>query len=198
MTRGQIGVAPVALTDALRYGDLAAKGLYQPSDYGAMGWTVDPIAATTSALFTTGRFYYFRAKITSTGVITNINVSCSVLGSGLTSINFGIYTLAGAQLGVSADVKASFTATGNKIVPLVSPTISVTAGTEVLVAYLGVGTTLPSLQCTQSVSGNNILLTTASPFRAGQGTATSQTALPSNFTMSAFTAGSNSVLAVLN
>jgi hypothetical protein len=190
MAKKQVGVAPSGPleTATKTYVDAGflSTAEYRPADYGALAWTLDPQLAS-AASFSTGRIYYTRIKITASGTVGNINMWCNVAGAGMTVLKAGIYTTAGVLLAITADQKALFGTTGQKTLPLLVP-LAVTAGQELMVAYLcAATTTMPSIAASVSAPAATIMQTQTTPYRQGQGTVTTNTDLPSNLTFTQFT-----------
>lgn len=124
-------------------------GVAPPSQFGLLDFNFSPISAGLSANLTAGTAYGLRIKFNDGGTITGIKVACTTAGATLSPSYFAIYTLAGTQLGISADISADFlsgcgsSATAQKTVAMSSPITGVAAGAELIVAYLFPGTTGP-------------------------------------------------------
>lgn len=165
---------------------------FTPADHGLITWTQDP--ATCGAgdeALTAGVLYLMKVKVADRAtLVTNVHVTVSTLGSGLTSgQNFaGLYSSSGTLLSGSADQATAFGSAGFKTIPLAAPQ-TVAVGTY----YVGVvanGTTPPRLLrgTSFSASGLNANLSTATARYLTSGT--TQTALPTPVTLgSASTSG---------
>lgn len=165
---------------------------FTPADHGLTTWTQDP--ATCGAgdeALTAGVLYLMKVKVVDRStLVTNVHVTISTAGSGLTSGQnlAGLYNSSGTLLSGSADLTTPFGSAGFKTIPLTAPQ-TLAVGTY----YVGVltnGTTPPRLLrgTSFSASGLNANLSTATARFLTSGT--TQTALPSSVTLgSASTSG---------
>jgi hypothetical protein len=159
-----------------------------PQDQGLIAWTCDP-AATNNTQIIPGAGQLMTAKlvIPVLSTITNIIMSISPAGSGLTSgQNFaGLYNPAGTLLSATADQTTPWASASLKTMALSSQQTNLPPGIYT-VAFYANGTTLPTLRCgTSGSSWPNAGLATANS-RFGLANTGLTTALPG--TLGAITA----------
>jgi hypothetical protein len=91
-----------------------------------------------------GTAYYMAVSLLAGDVVSNIHVAISTGGASLTLSKAGLYTLAGAQLAVSADQGTAWQSAGTKAAAMGTPYTVPTSG----LYYAGIvskGGTLPTL-----------------------------------------------------
>jgi hypothetical protein len=138
---------------------------WQPADNGLLAASAgDPALLTSTAILTAGTLYLAKLTARAAALISNLTFEVSVVASGASTGTFaGLYSAAGALLTGSADVNASFLATGPAVCPLTAPQ-TVTAGAFVWAALLAnFATTQPTLLKGATATGNvpNVGLTPA-------------------------------------
>lgn len=177
--------------------DNAAVGLSSAQEAGYLLWSAPSTesgGASTSAP-TSGTTYSIRCYVPANCTLTSIVMRVATIGSGLTSGQnlVGVYSAAGAQLGITSDQTTTWAGTpGSKTMALSTP-ISLTGGTYIYIVVLSVGATPPTFNRTTNSGTENMGLTGAA-IRWGVIT-TSQTALPASFTPANITSSSNSFIA---
>lgn len=157
-----------------------------PADHGYLGWTIDPLLASTTFVAASGTLYLARVRVQTTGPITAVHLPITTAAAGLTVSKVAVFSTAGTRLGVSADQGTAWH-TGNavKTVSLTSPTAIQDAGTVLLAGMVVVGTTGPTIRASVTAAGLNLNLTASSPGRAA--TLASQTDMPTSVTPSGTT-----------
>jgi hypothetical protein len=166
--------------DALELG--ADYSLYTAADSNFCSWAYDPMFATATGTISTGRLYIAKCKAAKTDPIVSLDTAASAVGSGHTLIKGAVFDAAGAQLGVSADMSASFTTAP---IALASPTRDLVLGEVLYLAILAVSSSPPTLRIPVAGIPLNNGLTAAQGYRAGY--LDSQTDMPSSITLSSFT-----------
>ncbi len=155
-----------------------------PRNHNLIGWTYDPIVASSSSLLTSGVLYL--AKVQIDRVTTLSNVLWGISPAAATPVAgqnwVGVYSSAGARLtqaGVDADVTSTAVKTTAVTPVLVPPGF-------VWVAFLFNASTPPSILRSVANTGlNNAGVTGAAARAASRGTG--QTTLPASFTPSTST-----------
>lgn len=179
-----------------------AQGLWQPSDVGALAWSVDPALASATASVPAGVIFLMRLKMTTTSTIGRVGLLLrSAAPAGLANTFVGVYSVAGAtatRIGVSADISASVNGIANPTYfPLAAATASQPVGTVLLAAFLtGSGTTLPSM--IGPPGGLNRFIAAKQDYRSIT-YGSSQTALPATLDLSSASAsdGGNGICMTL-
>lgn len=123
-----------------------ATGNWQPSDYGLLAWSFDPVSATTStAMSPAGTLQGCKIHVPVGASVTNIIVAMTTAGSGLTSGQcFAALYKGGNLLGVTADQSTNWVgATIPQIMPIAGGPLSVASG-DVDVVFWYNGTTGPT------------------------------------------------------
>lgn len=184
--------APGTASNSSREDHIHPTTTITAEEHGFAGWTVDPVAATTTLTLAAGTLLFARVKLIRSGPVSSVTVPISTAGSGLTGGWVGVYALDGTLLGSSADQSASWGSAGTKTVSLAAPTASIAAGTTILVALLATGTTGPAIRCAVAAPTLNLGLTSAMVYRAG--TLTGQAGLPSPLVSTSTTSGTSLAL----
>lgn len=181
--------ATKAYVDSAAVGD---PGSFVPGDYGLLACDIDPMLSSASFTSTAGVVYVRKLKMAVTAVVSSIRMYVNALGATVADSYWALYDAAGNQLGVTADVSSVYTSTGTKALNLVTPTVSLPAGTVVYVVYvIGSAGTMPTLRGFPQAQ-HTFGVTTASQYRwANFGTG--QTTLPSSLTISSLGATSGAV-----
>jgi Pectate lyase superfamily protein/Right handed beta helix region len=145
-----------------------------------LGMTYDPVSAVLGqASAAAGALSLAKVLMPGGGAVSKLWFQITKGGTGLVSGRcfLGVYSSTGALIGQSADMAATFAATGTKAIALAAPTAAQTQGAEVFVALLWNGTTGPQLRGIDGVSMANIGVSAVADYRftmAGSGL----TALP--------------------
>ena len=181
----------------------APQGLFLPSDAAFLAWNYDPADINATAYApASGTIQVIRIPVRQALSVTNVCLYQQVAGSGLTAAQnlAGLYTSAGAQIGVTADQSGVWNSGTDvlKTMALASGPFAVSPPFAFLLV-LAVGTTPPTWGRKQSnwASASNANLSAAqSRWAAG---AAGQTALPASFTPSTYlTAAAAQVWAALS
>lgn len=155
------------------------KPEWQPYDHGFVSWSFDPIAAQQNTIIpTAGQVNVIKMHVPVATTITNVILSVSTAGSGLTASQCfaALYSGAGSLLSATADQSGVWNSTGVKVMAL-SVAQSVAAGDYYLAFYAN-GTTLPILRSgSAAASISNANLTTANA-RFGTADTGKTTAMP--------------------
>ena len=165
------------------FGDKPSTGSSwsNPGTHTLKGATFDPIFANAGAGTTTaGTLYLARVPLDLGGSVANVEYMLTAGGASLTSGQclIGVYSSAGALLGQTADLSATWTTAGQKAATLTAPTAVQDPGSFVWVAFLWNGTTAPQLRgITATAALANVALTSAGFRFATAGTALTE--LPS-------------------
>lgn len=150
----------------------------------ALGIITEPypfLAEQGSQVLSNQQVYATMVGLKAGDVVSGIACSCSVAGSGLTLVKFGLYDLTGAKLAASADNSAAFASTG-MISTALSAAYTVTADGGYYVACLAIGTTGPTLQ-RGAATVNPAAIGSGKPRSVRQ---TGQADLPASATFSTF------------
>jgi hypothetical protein len=163
-----------------------------PDDMGFKTWNFLPANAIayTSTQPTAGTVVMMRMpRITQAETITGTALYRAVVASGLTGAYTGLYNSSGTQLAVSANDSANWAALGIRQTPFTAP-YAASAGVDLFVAMLFVGTTPPGVAAAQIVNNQSNLngLNGVSTAHWANGP-TAQTVLPASITMGSRTAG---------
>jgi len=162
-----------------------------PRHHGLKAWNYDPGTTSSSSANVSGTIYAQKIYLPEDMPITNIVLVIGTAGATLTSGQslVGLYSQTGTQIGVSADQSANWTSSGVKTIALTSGPFSVSGGPDnyCYVLVMCNGTTPAAFtRASANFNAGNVGLAAADGFRFGvQGT--SQTALPSSFTVSSLT-----------
>lgn len=125
----------------------------QPEDFGLLGWTSDPLQATSTATTSLGSVNLVRWRCTKSGLVGHVGYLVTVIGTVLTAgQNFiGLYDTGesvpgqATQLGITGDQTANFGAAAVALPALVVPAL-VQAGQDYFWGILANGTTAPTLE----------------------------------------------------
>lgn len=149
---------------------------WQPQDHGWKAWTQDPAAAQGGATSVTQTIYFVKVPLRAAGTVSNIYVTVTTAGSGLTAGQnlVGLYTSAGTKLVESADQSTPFGSIGLKTIPI-SPQ-SLSAGFY-WVAIMSNGTTPANFMRGNSQSSSALNFTELRFVNT-----TGNTSLPASFT----------------
>lgn len=199
------GTAPINAATPVNPTDVAIKSyvdandarIYTAADFGWLAWTFDPLDSSASTPIV-GRTYWSRTKVAKSGTIANIQLQVTTAGTTLTHGFVGIYSTAGVLLGSSADQTTAWQTTGVKTIAVTNASgqsLAVTAGQEILLAFLQAGTTGAAIAAKTSSPAVNAFLTGAS-LRAGLTAATGLTALPSPLILSTGTQNGNQLFLI--
>jgi hypothetical protein len=107
-----------------------------PSDHGLKGWNIHPELAGSSSSLTAGVISLVRFRVHADDTIVNLMTRLNTIGVTLTNCFIGLYSLAGARLGLTADLSSLWSAgTGTKDGVLTAG-VPVTADTDYVAALL--------------------------------------------------------------
>ncbi|MGW0920075.1 hypothetical protein ACWD3J_13795 [Streptomyces sp. NPDC002755] len=174
------------------------SNVWRPTDQGMIAWTMDPACCTTTgSTLSAGYVYFMEVILRAPATITSLCAVVGTAGSGLTSNQCfaGLYTAAGARVGVTADMSTTWNSAGDKTMNLTAPYAA--AAGKYYVAFLVNGTTSPTFACGSTLGaaftpGNAHLTSGNHRFcRSASG----QTSLASNYTMTSATPDANNVWA---
>lgn len=129
---------PAPSKSAQRYEALLAAEGYYSENFSRS-------SAAFANLMIAGSIYFQSIGLLAGDIVTNINTVVQTAGATLGMVKFGLYTKAGVQLGVTADVKADFTAVGPKIEPLTAAYTVLTTDAYYAAMFCLSGTPLPQL-----------------------------------------------------
>jgi len=173
-SRLQSNVSPYTLGNA--------TSPWRPSQQNLIAANMDPATAVSTLSITAGTVYYFAIWVPQATTITNILYNISTGGGTTANCYVGLYSAAGTQLGVSANLGAAWGTTGAYTTPLSSP-LAVSAGLYFVGLVAGTATSL----ALRGIATNSVLNTGAtftSGTLAGGGramtTTTGQTTLPAS------------------
>lgn len=184
----QAGQVPIATGtgEASTWGSPGANPL--PADFAFQAWTMDPASSNSTVTPVSGTIYlsmfFMRTPGTLASVVTQVPTTP---GSGLVAGQslIGIYDTAGSLKAVTADLSGVLNSTGLKQIAFTSP-YSAPAG-RYFVAFLSVGTTMPTMRSSASAAGMPNANLSAANLRFAVAAA-SQTTLPSTLTPASYTA----------
>lgn len=108
---------------AVGYGGAAGSSGPTPYPYTFKAWSWDPALNSGNTVPPTQYVTLERVALSSAQLISNFHVDLTQAGSGLTSGRnlMGLFSAAGAQLGISAGQEANWVSVGPKTIPLVTP-----------------------------------------------------------------------------
>lgn len=178
-------------------GGTSTTSAFTAADYVSAGWTVDPAYAAAANVITAGNLYYGMIKIATTGPVSNASI---IVTTGATTPTYGaiaLYDATGNQLAVSANQSANWVSTGTKVVPFVTPTASLAAGTLIWVALETVGGTGMAVRGLAVGGGLNLNLTAATGLRSGVNVAGATNPIPTTLVQSIATTASMLPLVLL-
>lgn len=98
-------------------------GVGQPQSQGYLAWSVEPQDVTTTA--TNGgstQNNLIKVYVTTGGFASKVDVNITTVGT-QTHTYFGLYTTAGTQIAVTADLTATWTGTGKFTATFASPVL---------------------------------------------------------------------------
>ncbi|WP_308346179.1 phage tail protein [Streptomyces sp. ISL-66] len=203
-------VAPTADTHLARksYVDSLGGSTWLPADLGFTSWTFDPAVSNSGQNLLAGYVYLCGINLRAPTTVTNVCFySCGYGGGTLNASSFaGLYTAAGARVGVTAALSTIFTPNeGATVVCPLTAAYSAPAGTY-WVAIVTNGQTASPYNGPILARGANLGTSPAGAAampgafrRAARLTATGQTSLPTSFTpASALTYDANAVWAAVS
>ncbi|MEW1675557.1 CHAP domain-containing protein [Streptomyces noursei] len=177
----------------------SAPANFQPSDHGLTGWTFDPACcSTTGTTLSVGCIYFVEVVLRSAATISNLCATLGAGGSGLTpgQCLAALYTASGSRVGITNDLSTVWNTAGDKTLALTS-SYGAAAG-KYYIAFLVNGATSPTFACGSTLGnftpGNAHL--TPGNYRFCR-SATGQTSLPPNYTMTSATPDTNCVWAAV-
>lgn len=159
-----------------------------PSDFGYKAWAYDPMNALNATAPTTTNVYVSRLQFRGDDTVTSLVYGIvSIAGAALTAGQCfaGLFDSTGARVGVTADLSGSFGTTGELTFPLTAPT-PVSAGFY-WSAILMVGSTIPTFARAQGQITNLGSAQVVAAQRRFALAATAQTSVPLSFTPSSLT-----------
>lgn len=102
------------------------SGFGQPAQNSYAAWTVEPTDVTSTYTNpATTQNILLKVFVQTAGFVSKFDVNITTVGA-QTHTYFGLYSTAGAQLGVTADATAAWTATGKFTATMVSPVLVAT------------------------------------------------------------------------
>lgn len=155
-----------------------------PSDLGYLAWPLlGPVCSVAGSAMTSGTVYVAKVKATATWTPSQFNFNVGTAASGLTAGQcfVGLFTLAGALIGISADCSATIgTTTGTKqvaISPQSAGSLTNLAAGEYYAAILQNGTTPATLRAGSgsAICVNGVLSNANSRWASAN---TAQTSMP--------------------
>lgn len=138
----------------------------------------------SASILSTGQAQFSLLPVREGDVITNIVTVTSVAGSGQTLVKLGLYTPAGVQLAVTADVKADFALTAGIRTSALTAPYTCTATDEANGVYamiLGVGGTQPTMIRTGTSLATELVALPGKPRPAAQQAGLSDAPSPATF-----------------
>jgi hypothetical protein len=140
----------------------------RPPDYGLLAWDFDPsICASTTTLGSAGTLQLQRVHVPVTSSVTNIVMYLGTVAVGGTSgQNFaGLWNASGgAQVGITADMTATFGGSGGlKVMALASGPFLIAAGDYYVGYYWNAGTSGPGWARANTIAGTLTNMSLASP-----------------------------------
>ncbi len=138
---------------------------FDVTDYGLLGWTINPAVCSTQQTLAGGRAYLTRMKIAVSGTLAKVYYKVTNAAASLTKARLQFYNTSGVLLGQTADL-SSLLSPGDKTTNLETP-FEVTAGEEIWAVFYCVGTTGPTITSSSIIVPFNFGLTTSSPLRIG-------------------------------
>ncbi|MFI0737880.1 phage tail protein [Streptomyces sp. NPDC021100] len=189
------------------YVDGLGGGTWLPSDLGFVGWTFDPALTNSGQNLLAGYVYLCGINLRAATTINSlVFYSCGYAGGTLNASSFaGLYTSAGARVGLTAALNGTFTANeGATVVCPLTAAYSAAAG-NYWVAIVTNGQTASPYNGPVLARGANLGTSPAGAAAMPSGfrrharlTATGQTALPASFTpASALTYDANALWAAV-
>ena len=91
-----------------------------PSEHGFHAWAFDPALATGQVAPVDAEIYLIGIKLRFPRVVSNVHAFVGVAGATVTASFAGLYTDAGARLGVTASINTALETTGHKTFALTS------------------------------------------------------------------------------
>jgi hypothetical protein len=190
-------VAEEAATRAAAVSAAAVRYQATPADHGLLAWTFDNAIVNASSVFgTAGTLSLARLKVPVAITATTLWLSVSTAGTALTSGQCfaGLWTAAGARVGVTADQASAWGSTGVKSAALVGGPYALAAGDY----YIGLwfnGTSVGFSRLSSSAGLHNVNLSAANS-RAATADASLTTTAPA--TLGTKTANANYFWAALS
>jgi hypothetical protein len=146
---------------------------------GVITQNFDRVVANNYQALVDGTAYFLSVGLRAGDTVTNISVVVGGAGSAVTLSKVGLYSKAGARLGISADQGTAWQSTGLKTIALTSPyTVPADDGYYIAVVSKAT-TTVPSLLRVQS----GLLMTAVGTGMAPVATQAAQTDLPATATL---------------
>lgn len=170
-----------AANDQLDISVVGARDSVLMAGQGYTGETYQRASASLNQTSIDGSLYFIAAGFYAGDIITNLHLTVSAAGSGMTLSKVGVWATDGqTRLGVSAEQGTGWQSTGTKTIALTTPLTVAAQG----VLYLGLvaktGTTMPGLLRTStSITFNTAIGTGVIPY----GVVTGQTDAPATFTV---------------
>lgn len=122
----------------------------RPTDFGLLGWSVDPANVGASTIITAGRATVAYVPVHGSGTVSKIWVSISTGGASLTVSGLALFDAAGNLLSNAPLAGTAMQSTGRLSATLTTPQTYTPATKGFYVAMWAVGTTMP----TPARSGN--------------------------------------------
>lgn len=154
-----------------------------PSDNGLKAWAFDPALCDGQTAPVDAEIYLIGVNLRFPTTITNVHCFVGVAGATVTASFGGLYTGAGARLGVTASANTALQSTGFKTLALTSP-VAVSAGWHYVALLSGGGGTDCQLNIAgaPTVSALNAGITDVARLRFATHNAGSQATLPTTVT----------------
>lgn len=154
-----------------------------PSEHGFHAWAFDPTLASGQVAPVDAEIYLIGVKLRFPRVVTNVHCFVGVAGATVTASFGGLYTAAGARLGVTASANTALQSTGLKTLALTSA-VSCDPGFYYIALLSGGGGTDCQLNRgpAPTVDSSNANLTDVAHLRFATHNAGSQATLPTTVT----------------
>lgn len=92
-----------------------------PAEHGFHAWAFDPVQAVSQVAPVDAEIYLIGIRMRFPRVVTNVHAFVGVAGATVTASFAGLYSAAGARLGVSASINTALETTGHKTFALTTP-----------------------------------------------------------------------------
>ena len=175
--RLQSNVSPYALGNA--------TSTWRPSVQNLIAANMDPANASGTPAPAAGTIFYYAIWVPQATTISNVLCQVTTAGVTITNCYMGLYSTAGTQLAVTANLSTTLNSTGTKIIPFTS-SVAVSAGLYYIGYLVGTAATAPAYSGAGSTAVMNVGATyTANALTGGARAMTgaaSTTALPSPMT----------------
>ena len=176
-SRLQGSVSPYALGNA--------TSTWRPSVQNLIAANMDPANASGAPAPAAGTIFYYAIWVPQATTISNVLCQVTTAGVTITNCYMGLYSTAGTQLAVTANLSTTLNSTGTKIIPFTS-SVAVSAGLYYIGYLVGTAATAPAYSGAGSTPVMNVGATyTANALTGGARAMTgaaSTTALPSPMT----------------